>query len=49
MKKLKALNEIVRQYNGLIARTKKDPSNENKEALNDVIAKLKQEVEGLQP
>jgi len=40
--KMKALNEVVRQYNGVAARWAKDKSKENEVLFNDVLSRLKQ-------
>lgn len=45
MKRLKQLNGVVRQYNGLAARTAKDPSEENKTLLKECLDELKQKVD----
>ena len=45
MKKLKKLNETVREYNGIMARFSKDRSKENQALVDEVIAKLKAEVD----
>jgi len=39
---MKALNEVVRQYNGVAARWAKDKSKENEVLFNDVLSRLKQ-------
>jgi len=44
-KKLKKLNEVVREYNGVMARFTKDKSKENEALLNDVLSRLKQEAD----
>ena len=44
MKKIKKLNGVVSEYNGIVARFKKDPSKENQDLLDGVLAKLHSEV-----
>jgi hypothetical protein len=41
-KQMKALNDVVREYNGVAARFAKDKSKENEALLNDVLLRLKQ-------
>jgi|JI7StandDraft_1071085.scaffolds.fasta_scaffold00121_71 hypothetical protein len=45
MKKFKQLAVVLQEFNGLVARTKKDPSKENRELLDDCLLRLKQEVD----
>lgn len=45
MKKLKDLNEVVRAYNGIMARYKKDPSKENQTLVDECLSRLKKEVD----
>lgn len=45
MKRLKQLANVLQEFNGLMARTKKDPSNENKELLDDCLRRLKEKVD----
>lgn len=45
MKKIKKLNGAVQNYNGIVARFKKDPSKENQGLLDEALARLKQEVD----
>lgn len=47
MKKLKRLNDTIREYNGIMARYSKDRSDENEALVKDVIARLNVEVEGV--
>lgn len=45
MKRLKALASVVQEFNGLMARTKKDPSDENRKLLDDCLVRLKEKVD----
>ena len=45
MKKLKQLAGVLQEFNGLMARTKKDPSEENRRLLDDCLVRLKQRVD----
>lgn len=45
MKKLKQLAGVLQEFNGLMARTKKDPSEENRKLLDDCLLRLKQRVD----
>jgi len=45
MRKLKRLAEVLQEFNGLVARTNKDPSPENKEKLDDCLQRLKLKVD----
>lgn len=44
MKKLKPLVDVIREFNGLVARTKKDPNKENKDLLEGCLVRLKDAV-----
>lgn len=45
MKRLKQLANVLQEFNGLMARTKKDPSDENKKLLDDSLRRLKEKVD----
>ena len=45
MKKLKQLAGVLQEFNGLMARTKKNPSEENRKLLDDCLLRLKQRVD----
>ena len=45
MKKLKQLAGVLQEFNGLVARTKKDPSDENRKLLDECLLRLKKEVD----
>ncbi len=45
MRKLKNLAGVLQEFNGLMARTKKDPSEENRRLLDECLLKLKQRVD----
>lgn len=44
MKKIKKLNAVVQEYNGVVARYKKDPSQPNQALLDEVLSRLHAEV-----
>jgi hypothetical protein len=45
MKKLKQLIGVVQEFNGLMARMKKEPSTENKKLVDDCLVRLKEKVD----
>jgi len=45
MKKLRDLNEVVREYNGLLARYKKNQDGENQALLDACLQRLKVEAD----
>jgi hypothetical protein len=45
LRKLKNLAGVLQEFNGLMARTKKDPSEENRRLLDECLLKLKQRVD----
>ena len=45
MKRLKQLISVVQEFNGLIARLKKDPSEENRKKVDDCLVRLKEKVD----
>lgn len=45
MKRFKQLAGVLQEFNGLMARTKKDPSEENKRLLQDCLLRLKEKVD----
>lgn len=44
MKKYKELNDVVRRYNGLVARYAKDKSAENKKLFEEALSDLHKKV-----
>lgn len=49
MKRLKQLVGVVQEFNGLMARMKKNPNEENKKMLEDCLLRLKQKVDEVLP
>lgn len=49
MKRLKQLNSVVREYNGMVAKYTKNPVPENKKLMDDCVLKLKEEVDKILP
>lgn len=47
MRKAKELNDAVREFNGLMARTKKAPTTENKSLLDESLARLAEKAQEL--
>lgn len=45
VKKIKQLVPVLQEFNGLVARTKKDPTEENKKLLDACLLRLKQKVD----
>jgi hypothetical protein len=45
LKKIKQLVPVLQEFNGLVARTKKDPSEENRKMLDECLVRLKQRVD----
>jgi len=45
MKRLKQLMSVVQEFNGLVARTKKNPSEENRKLLDECLVRLKEKVD----
>lgn len=44
MRKIKKLNGVVAEYNGIVARLKKDPSEDNRKLLDETLNRLHIEV-----
>jgi hypothetical protein len=48
-KEYKALNESVRQYTGLMARFKKDPSEDNSTLVSEALVEIKNKLDEIMP
>ena len=49
MKRLKQLNSVVREYNGLVAKYTKNPVPQNKQLVDNCVTRLKEEVDKILP